>query len=346
MKKFILLHLSLFFSLIINAQTLEGKKVLWLGTSIPAGCTYPRNACANLGMECQNNAMGASFLAESTFTEKSTYTGYSLSMSIAEKDSAYKHFVEDGIIDKHQLDVWKFTSYENRMIPFLKDVDIVIIDHGYNDHFTIKNEYNLDESEIDWSSENKKTFIGAFNFIYRKIKEHNPNAIIAIGGYFQNTCTFSYTIAGLRLSKVLTMIANHYDLPLLDTWNYTGMKDGHIPNSKNYFKELNEQYGTSFYNQFPDENGNITYFQKFCPDAVHPFSDPTGESDKILDEIFTKLLKERLTPLFSNISEIETTNDATILNIYTTTGLITDKPQKGINIFRMSDGSVKKILIK
>lgn len=345
MKNLLLLCTFLCACIAINSQSLEGKKVLWLGTSIPAGCTYPKNSCANLGMECQNNAIGASFLAELVFTEPKTHSGYSLSMSRSEKDSAYRHMVDAGIIDKHMLDVWKFTSYDNRMTPYLADVDIVILDHGYNDEFTIKNESGIDEKDIDWTSEDKKTFIGAFNFIYRKIKEINPNAIVAIGGYFQNTCTFDYTVAGIHVSKLLTTIAAHYDLPLLDVWNYTGIKDGHIPNSKNYFKELNEQYGTNFRNQFPDAEGNITYFQKFCPDAVHPFSDPTGESDKLLDDIFTKLLAERLTPYLSDITEIDTAQP-TVTEIYTIGGCKTNTLVKGINIMKMSDGSARKVLIK
>lgn len=345
MKNLLLLCAFLCGCTAINSQTLEGKKVLWLGTSIPAGCTYPKNSCANLGMECQNNAMGASFLAELVFTEPKTHSGYSLSMSRSEKDSAYSHLVDAGIIEKHQLDVWKFTSYDNRMTPYLADADIVIIDHGYNDAFTIKNESGIDEKDIDWTSEDKKTFIGAFNFIYRKIKEANPNIIVAIGGYFQNTCTFDYTVAGIHLSKVLTTIAKHYDLPLLDAWNYTGIQDGHIPNSKNYLAELNEKYGTDYKNKFPDAEGNITYFQKFCPDAVHPFSDPTGESDKLLDDIFTRLLPERLLPYLSDITEIETMQP-TVTGIYTIGGCKTDTPTRGINIVKMSDGTARKILVK
>lgn len=342
MRKAALSCVLLCLSLIVTSQTLEGKRVLWLGTSIPAGCTYPQNACANLGMTCLNHAIGESFVAERTFTVPARHSGFSLSMSMEEKDSAYRHLVEEGIIDKHQLDVWKFTSYDNRMLPFLQDVDIVIIDHGYNDAFTLKDESALDC--VDWESEDRKTFVGAFNFIYRKIKETNPNVVIAIGGYFQNTCTFSYTVTGKHVSQVLTAIAEHYNLPLLDVWNYTGIEDGHIPDSEHYFDELNARYGTEFYNQFPDENGNITYFQKFCPDGVHPFSDPTGESDRMLDEIFTKLLAEKLSPLLGEGKVQEEPSSATA--VYSASGSAVATPQKGLNIIRMSDGTVKKFFLR
>lgn len=58
--------LVLFVVLLISCQTLvddgKGKKrVLWIGTSIPEGCTYPIVACRRLGLACINKAIGSSF---------------------------------------------------------------------------------------------------------------------------------------------------------------------------------------------------------------------------------------------------------------------------------------------
>ena len=63
-----------------------------------------------------------------------------------------------------------------------------------------------------------------------------------------------------------------------------------MPDSQDYLAELNAQYHTNFEKLYPDKDGNITYYQKFCPDGWHPFSDPTGESDRILNNVFTQLL--------------------------------------------------------
>ena len=64
MHRTILFILTTFiFGQVYSQNILEGKRVLWIGTSIPAHCTYPKNACENLGMTCRNHAIGASFLS-------------------------------------------------------------------------------------------------------------------------------------------------------------------------------------------------------------------------------------------------------------------------------------------
>lgn len=36
--------------------------VLWIGTSIPEGCSYPDYSCRSIGANCINKSIGASFL--------------------------------------------------------------------------------------------------------------------------------------------------------------------------------------------------------------------------------------------------------------------------------------------
>ena len=58
---FIIILLSLH-SMCLMSQ--DRKKVLWLGTSIPGGCTYPKVACEQNDMGCINKAVGSSFLCK------------------------------------------------------------------------------------------------------------------------------------------------------------------------------------------------------------------------------------------------------------------------------------------
>ena len=299
MQKTILFILTtIFFAQVYSQNILEGKRVLWIGTSIPAHCTYPKNACENLGMTCRNHAIGASFLSIRPFSpdeEIETHTGYALSMSSAEKEELYQPWLQEGRITRHRLDVWKFSSYDQRIIQYLDSTDIIVIDHGYNDaHNTLQAEYERGRDSVDWDSDDRSTFIGAFNYVYNRIKEVKPDAIIAIGGYFQNTC--SVMPRGRYVSEVSTWIAEHYDLPLLDVWNYTDVPDGYVPNSANYIENLNRTYGTEYKPRWTDEQGNITWYQLYCPDGTHPWSDPTGHSDHVLDSIFTSILPTRLEP--------------------------------------------------
>ena len=299
MQRTILLILTaFFFGQVYSQSILEGKRVLWIGTSIPAHCTYPKNACEALGMTCRNHAIGASFLSIRPFSpdeEIETHTGYALSMSSDEKEELYKPWLQEGRITRHRLDVWKFSSYDQRIIQYLDSTDIIVIDHGYNDaHNTLQAEYERGRDSVDWDSDDRSTFIGAFNYIFTRIREAKPDAIIAIGGYFQNTC--SVMPRGRYVSEVSTWIAEHYDLPLLDVWNYTDVPDGYVPNSADYIENLNRSYGTEFKPRWTDEQGNITWYQLYCPDGTHPWSDPTGHSDHVLDSIFTTIMPVRLEP--------------------------------------------------
>lgn len=299
-KKIVAILCVLTFTLPIKSIDLENKTILWLGTSIPEGCTYPEYVCKTLGLTCINKALGASFLCMKPITPPFYYhTGLSLSTSSEEKGVLCQQYLDKGELDDEFLSAWKEASYDKRIGGgILEDADIIIIDHGYNDGDILEEEIKQSYSDIDWNSKDRTTFIGAFNYLYDIIKRNNPNAIVMIGGYFQNTCTFSYTKRGKYVSTICKWIADHYNIPLLDVWNYTNIPDGYIQNSENYLNELNEKYGTNYKKIFEDQNGNITHFQKFCPDGVHPFTDPTGESDKILNEIFYKLIYHYLSVYF------------------------------------------------
>ncbi len=278
------------------AQSADSIRILWLGTSIPAHCTYPRNACTTLGYTVRNRSIGSSFLAIRPQTyEIQQYTGYSLTMTMDEKERLYRPWVNEGLISEALLTEWKYASYDNLILPALDSTDVVIIDHGYNDcHSTLEAEYMRGREAVDWESEDRSTFIGAFNYLYRRIRAVKPGVQIVIGGYFQDQC--SVVPQGRYVAEVSRWIAEHYDLPLLDTWRYTGISDGFVPNSSDYFTRLNQTYGTSYEPLWIDSLGNISYFQQFCPDGVHPWTDPTGHSDHVLDSVFTELLPTRLAP--------------------------------------------------
>ena len=336
------------FALGLKAQ--DKMKVLWLGTSIPAGCTYPEVACEKNDLVCIKKAVGSSFLC--TWSEDLTFhdyaSGLSLTMSVAEKEAMFRKYVDRGVISEERLNFWKSTSYESLLLPYVKDVDIVVIDHGFNtpDHNSTEKHYNEGADGIDWDSEDRSDFIGAFNFIYRLIKTNNPRAMVVIGGYFQNSCTVGYFKRGLWASHVLTWIADHYHLPLLDAWNYTDIPDGYIPDSQNYLAELNAKYNTSFEKLYPDKDGNITYYQKFCPDGFHPFSDPTGHSDNVLNQVFVKLLSNIVHQETVKIDSSQYKGAFGETNYYGIDGIQGKKQSKGLVIVNGKDekntGQTKK----
>lgn len=269
--------------------------VLWLGTSIPEGCTYPQYACEANGWRCINHSLGASFLCLPDLTHPvTTHTGYSLTMTSDEMEAAFRPMVKSGALKKATLKYWKSITYESLLLRDLPRADVVVIDHGFNDKETIAREVLQGYDAIDWNSRDRSTFVGAFNYLYDLIRTVNPRAVVCVGGYFQNSCTAGYAASGRDIATICQWIAQHYDLPLLDAWNYVGLSDGYVPGSAHYLDSLNARYGTEFRPKWTDAEGNITHFQRFCPDAVHPFSDPTGQSDRVLDEVFARVLHDRL----------------------------------------------------
>lgn len=301
---FLLISLSIFLcscedNIYSNGSGKLKQKVLWIGTSIPHRCSYPEVSCENLGLKCINKSLGSSFLHYDQNLEETiaVHSGLSFTQTEEECLEKYEKAIHDEKVRNDFLFVWTDAGYEKRLLPYLKKVDYIVIDHGYNDcekEEWLSSFVDSGKESIDWTSTDRSNYFGAFNYIYNIIKKGNPNAKVIVGGYFQNTCTIGYSIRGRYVAYANEWIAEHYNLPLLDVWNYTGIKDGFAPGSQNYIDSLNTVYGTNYKKKWTDKDGNITYFQKFCPDAVHPFSDPTGSSDSVLNTIVTELLQRAI----------------------------------------------------
>lgn len=153
------------------------NKVLWIGTSIPAGDiqhanngttqsvttdlgsnNYPKMVADALGFTLYNNSRGSSFLCFYPSSEDGTnkwasasdwqeyssevWKGYSLSASFAQVD---EKFGPNGLnCPQWLINNFKSYSYESLVIPYIDGTiascDTVIIDHGYNDRAIILNE--------------------------------------------------------------------------------------------------------------------------------------------------------------------------------------------------------------
>ena len=137
-----------------------GRKLLWMGTSIPAGSdpdagsgigsTYPTLVASQLGATVTNNARGSSCVRINASTGE--YTGMiyshflrSLSRTVAECDAIAADW--SNIYDKianapstlsaADLATMKAHSFENLLLPWLDGTytmpDLFVIDHGHND---------------------------------------------------------------------------------------------------------------------------------------------------------------------------------------------------------------------
>jgi hypothetical protein len=96
-------------------------------------------------------------------------------------------------------------------------------------------------------------------------------------------------MCGKLVCKVQQILSDHYGFYFMDICNKTGWaKNIAMPNSSTFLATYNATYGTNYFSYWNDANSNISVFQYFCPDGVHPQSDKSGNTRKYLSQIFIK----------------------------------------------------------
>ena len=207
----------------IHSTTFPHERILWVGTSIPAG-GYPQIVGQALNCQVINNAVGGSLVSMQPDKTAAFAQGWNhliagaLSQTIAEANLIYKDCTQE------QLDQVRALSYESLIIPYIDGTDgvpqctTVIIDHGYNDlsailyernaHWGSANEpyrgyehlmemingtetyseyYNYITS-APWNFFDKGCYIIAMSHIIKEIQKRAQNDVrIIIGNYFTST---------------------------------------------------------------------------------------------------------------------------------------------------------------
>lgn len=167
----------------------EGKKIVWIGTSIPWGQTsetgqtnpmanpYPKQIGELLGCTVLNHAQpGMSIRYNKNGTVR-----YRQCLSLTVKE-----------LQEKGLATTPFKSYENAVLGF--DADLYVFDSEPNngsvpsdgdlellESFSIKNWAYSDNSDF---ASHRDTFVGAFIYMYDKLLNEKPNAkVILVGEY-------------------------------------------------------------------------------------------------------------------------------------------------------------------
>ena len=264
------------------------KEILWLGTSIPAGKPwgngYPKLVGESLGVKIYNKAIGASFIQYRTdipSSEADDYKCFSLSQTTEEKESLFGNAIQEWSEEKKEGALNH--GYDKLIIPYIDgtiaNCDTIIFDHGWNDRDIVRTTYQqIQDETIDMQSRDRNTFVGAFNFLYDKILEANPRVRIIIAGYHENESddevgypgnTKRIGYYGKQLCAVQEYIAKYYGFPLIKMWekaNFTFRQI--VPNTINYLQNM----GYSRTAHIKDSNGNISVFDYYHPDGIHPYS--------------------------------------------------------------------------
>lgn len=245
------------------------SEVLWIGTSIPEGCKYPKDAANELNFTVYNKAIGASGIVLNKGILNNGRDCKDLSETTAEKEARYRtsvgtsEYITDYLI--------KNTSFDSVLIPYINGTKasckLVMFDHGYNDRDQISKEVAKGKNNIDWDSEDRTTYTGAFRYLLKKIYAIDPTILVVIVGYF----SARHIVNAVDCKDVCIMqkwIAEHYHLPIIDVWNLLSVSDDKI-------------LGT-----------NTKQFEQFCPDGVHPFTDKSGRSDKLYSAAIIKAMRD------------------------------------------------------
>lgn len=273
----------------------DTNNILWIGTSIPAGAEYPHQASTKCGYNCINKSVGSSqvrFTGIHPSTVQS-YSGYNLSATVDELEILYRQDVTNGTITEDTLNKWKSYSYENSLLPYIDgtnetQVSMIVFDHGFNDRTSIK-EIIDDIDNIDWETRDRSNYIGACNYVFDKILEKNPFVKIVICGYFQDKYAPYYSKEICQMQEIMS---EHYGFSLLPAWKHSQINDLYVKGTSNYLSTFNEGYSTNYTAMQQDSEGNIISLQLYCPDRVHPHSDLSGNCNKRLNAVYSKLLSD------------------------------------------------------
>ena len=149
-----------------------------------------------------------------------------------------------------------------------------------------------DVENIDWSSADRSTFTGAFRYLLNQIQAINPFIKEVIAGYFQNTIRRLGNVGyyGDSICEMQELIGEHYDMSVMKAWEHTQINGEFVSGTSNYIADFNSEYGTSYTPMLTDAQGNIPAIQLYCPDTIHPHTDKTGNTNKRLNAVYTKLL--------------------------------------------------------
>lgn len=310
--------------MIPKGKPIGQKRILWLGTSIPCGWSwqivdiegaqvgndYPAMVGILTGHEIINKAVASSRMASAVktlVTENNPY-GFSsgsgegdikaLMRTIAEQQyiidnwSAIKStygwtYFGDTLSDGEKTAILSL-SYENTVIPYLDGTydapDIIVIDHGFNDHRDGANLGNVDSMD-------RQTFYGAYNYLVSIIKKYKRSIKIIQISHYENVVRADLVTQQETIAKQNGV--TFCPLCELDGWSIG--TTGNVSTYGRWNISTNPQEAAMNWGTWEDnvlaEPVTMTLYNYLCPDGVHPHSDKSGQRNRELAYIISGWLK-------------------------------------------------------
>ena len=282
-----------------EASYWKNKKIVWFGTSIPAGVvhgnSYPSLIGEKLGAIVYNESIGSSEVrggvhSAITVDDPMGWSAMSapglllsLSLSSAEKqeiinnwESKWKYIVTwygdrvdiDGQSSRYLNSSWDVILPKYLTGGSVGQCDLYVFDHGYNDG--VKDLGFTDLSDEPENQTDRTYWIGAMGYIFKKILDDNPRARILIVGHY-NTDASAGTVSQTKyVCEAQKKLAEEWHYPIIKTWEHMG------------FSHKNVNYNGS----------EIPISQVWMPDDVHPHSDSSGKAIDHYANILYPMIKE------------------------------------------------------
>lgn len=292
----------------------HGKKMVWLGTSIPAGAKYGKNNLKSypvivgnkIGANVINEAVGESSVHCKTLQRiDATYNPYGfvdnwekcarcLTNTVAEmnwlinnyniKDSNNNYIFtvnRPSSLTDSDKEFYRSCSYEIKIKDHLDegDVDVWVFDHGHNDNAydnNIEDGKTLSDSEVayKYGINNLYTWEGACNFIFTYILNRNNTAKIIMIGEYDN-----------RLSEIgphQEIVAKSWEFPFYKQWEVIGWNVNHKITTTGYWDS------NGYWQNSGGPEQQITIHDRFVRDHIHPSSDASGYATRHIAALMAK----------------------------------------------------------
>lgn len=282
----------------------KDKKIVWFGTSIPAGVvnagdsggsgSYPVRLGEMLGATMYNESIGSSEVRAGTHGDRVTsddpmgYGGVSgpglmlsLSLSSSEKqeiydnwDSKWKNIITwySDQIDMSKIQTYKNSSWDVILTKYLSggsvgQCDLYVFDHGYNDGERDAKFREL--ADIPDNLTDRRYWFGAMGYLFSKIYADNPKARIVIVGHY-STNQWSGDSKTSYVCEAQEALAKYWSIPIIKTWEHIGFS----------FMSVTEGGET------------IVPAISWLPDGIHPASDLTGKSLQHYAQVLYPLFRD------------------------------------------------------
>jgi hypothetical protein len=261
-----------------KSNTWAGKRVVWFGTSIPAGANgiggaYPKIVADTLGFTLYNESVAGSAAQNYTVSGGAfPYSLYSLATTLAEKQYEIDNWATEQskftgapttLTTQQQTDILN-SSYEIKLVQKYLGVgnrcDLYVFDHGRND--------SVVDASVPTDPYDRSKFVGAINFLVKTILTDNPRAKICFISHYE-TDRFN------MLTQCQQTIADYWRFPFLKLWEKLGWSQRTISTTG--------YWGAN--GIWVDSGGasqTLTMTQIAMKDDLHPASDNSGKASNLI----------------------------------------------------------------